>query len=636
MRPNFALDFSLEDFRLLHRSPSNKWTVVGEIALDKPTLKEDVAFIRAKAIQLEGRKFTTKLIMPRQEILYETVRISQSDPRAATEQIEDELRRITPYKVSDLAYDCQFFGGRARLAVIVRKILEEAEAFAVEHGLNPLYFTATPESQQFSGEPDFGATSHSTKLIKKGEQIQRDEYTIVVNAGRALGGSIPKRPTPSVSKKVEDRLQAAVSMDMASGREAGEVEEPKRSWNPLRRVLPRKAKSRAPEPADYSVAVDDYDPYIGPQKRPTAEEISRLAADAARNQRREGARRLPLFIMLAGLLAFLAGIAIWSDLVDQEKIARWLSTGEEEGQTRLAAAPEQPIAPKEHEPLEIPFLPLEILDEYALDEDGNVISNYYKDTEILIWVKPPIEHDGETELGDIYITETDDRLQSDDPVGLEHPSFRAVRAVHNPLLPEPGEDGGSASPESPPARHAVPAVRPVQRPDGFELRIAHKREILRQELLARREELGRVRPLERPLSEQDRLTPSNPEPTRLAVLESAPPPPRPRNIKSIVEQTRATTAVSTAMLDSGHNTPTKKVVAENSTMSKVINLDKINLIGVYGTSIARKALVRLATGEFVSVRMGSSLDGGRVIAIDTNTLRYVKDGNNNLLKVPGR
>ena len=70
-------------------------------------------------------------------------------------------------------------------------------------------------------------------------------------------------------------------------------------------------------------------------------------------------------------------------------------------------------------------------------------------------------------------------------------------------------------------------------------------------------------------------------------------------------------------------------------MQNAINLKKINLIGVYGSSDNRRALVRLANGKYQKVKVGDRLDGGQVTAIGTDDLRYSKGGRNLKLDMPG-
>ena len=82
------------------------------------------------------------------------------------------------------------------------------------------------------------------------------------------------------------------------------------------------------------------------------------------------------------------------------------------------------------------------------------------------------------------------------------------------------------------------------------------------------------------------------------------------------------------------NVPARASVARAATERNAINLSKVNLIGVYGSSSDRRALVRLKSGRYVKVEVGDRVDGGRVAAISDTELRYVKSGRNITLKLP--
>ncbi|MEM8879728.1 MAG: hypothetical protein AAGC82_03935 [Pseudomonadota bacterium] len=80
--------------------------------------------------------------------------------------------------------------------------------------------------------------------------------------------------------------------------------------------------------------------------------------------------------------------------------------------------------------------------------------------------------------------------------------------------------------------------------------------------------------------------------------------------------------------------PSNATVSRTATVENGINLREINLIGVRGTPDNRTALVRLASGRFVSVQVGDRLDGGRVAAIGANSLQYIRNGRNITLDAP--
>ncbi len=80
--------------------------------------------------------------------------------------------------------------------------------------------------------------------------------------------------------------------------------------------------------------------------------------------------------------------------------------------------------------------------------------------------------------------------------------------------------------------------------------------------------------------------------------------------------------------------PSSANVARQATIENAIRLNKVNLIGVYGTSANRSALVRLPSGRFVKVKVGDRVDGGTVAQITDDQLLYEKGRRTLALELP--
>ncbi len=198
-------------------------------------------------------------------------------------------------------------------------------------------------------------------------------------------------------------------------------------------------------------------------------------------------------------------------------------------------------------------------------------------------------------------------------------------------------------PTSLPVREAA-AVRPLSQAD--ETRIASVRPRFRPNDLAEtsqraslggltRNELAEIRPKPRPMTEKDAAE-SDGTPTELAILVSQRPRQRPSNIAQLAQKSKTSEGVAAvpASATVTPKIPTTASVARQATIQNAINLKKVNLIGVYGTSSNRRALVRLASGRYKKVQVGDRIDGGKVAAISDQELRYVKSGKNIVLKMP--
>lgn len=173
MKPNFALDLSHDGISLLHRGISG-WTLVGEVALDDPMMGTHLAELRRTAAELESGGVTCKLVIPNSQLLYATVEAPGPDDISREVQIRAALEGMTPYEVGDLVFDWRAEGEQARVAVLARETMDEAENFAVEHRFNPVSFVARPDSGDFSGEPFFGKTRAATRILPPGERLVPD------------------------------------------------------------------------------------------------------------------------------------------------------------------------------------------------------------------------------------------------------------------------------------------------------------------------------------------------------------------------------------------------------------------------------------------------------------------------------
>lgn len=82
------------------------------------------------------------------------------------------------------------------------------------------------------------------------------------------------------------------------------------------------------------------------------------------------------------------------------------------------------------------------------------------------------------------------------------------------------------------------------------------------------------------------------------------------------------------------NIPSNASVAKTATEKDVLAMNKLTLIGIFGSDSARYAYVRLSNGALKKVKVGDALDGGTVVAISATDLRYQKNGKVITLAMP--
>ena len=151
MTPNFALDLSEDGIVLLHRAPGGGgWFREGKVDFASDDIAEGLAKLRAKAIELEGEDFSTKMILPSSQLLFTSVSSGTDIPQALSER--------TPYRADQLSYATSGEGDDIKVIAVALETLGEAEGFISPHGLNPVGFTAIPSDDQFDGEPMLGGT----------------------------------------------------------------------------------------------------------------------------------------------------------------------------------------------------------------------------------------------------------------------------------------------------------------------------------------------------------------------------------------------------------------------------------------------------------------------------------------------
>ena len=80
--------------------------------------------------------------------------------------------------------------------------------------------------------------------------------------------------------------------------------------------------------------------------------------------------------------------------------------------------------------------------------------------------------------------------------------------------------------------------------------------------------------------------------------------------------------------------PTSARVATVATIEDGINLGDLSLIGIYGTSKTRRALVRLPQGRYVQISRGDEVRGWTVSAVSDDAVRIQRGSKSKILRLP--
>lgn len=117
---------------------------------------------------------------------------------------------------------------------------------------------------------------------------------------------------------------------------------------------------------------------------------------------------------------------------------------------------------------------------------------------------------------------------------------------------------------------------------------------------------------------------------------------RPANLSRTVAKVKANgDIIQTAALSAASIAVTSKAsgaspvnIQEEATERRRFNKKRISLIGVFGTASSRRALVRMPSGRFITVKPGQKFSGWRVAAIGESSMQITKGSRNQVLRMP--
>ncbi|MBA3908723.1 MAG: hypothetical protein C0524_02325 [Rhodobacter sp.] len=218
MKPTFALDLTRDAIAILHRTPKG-WLSIGETPFDAPDLDEALDYLRRTALGLSPMGMATKIILPASQILYTEIHAPGPSREDKRNQIAAGLEGLTPYAVEDLVFDWSGKGATVKVAVVARETLDEAEAFAVTHRLNPVSFVAVPEEGTFVGEAWFGPTAAATGTLAPGERVERDRDAVTILHRELPAGAAPAETGAATDAGKEADKAAAEAEELLPGLE---------------------------------------------------------------------------------------------------------------------------------------------------------------------------------------------------------------------------------------------------------------------------------------------------------------------------------------------------------------------------------------------------------------------------------
>ena len=245
MKPAFALSLSFEGISLLHRAAGG-WRLVGEVDINNDNFTQDLSDLRDKALALSPDGFSSKLILPNDQIRYLTVNTGSFEGETRTSIIESAVNEATPYALDELIYDTSPDGHLTHIAIVAHETLREAEDFAASNGFAPVSFVAVPGDNDFLGEPYFGLAQAASGLTGA-DAVEPDGIAVVVIGPAELPVVAPDPPPPVGEPSPEVMEPPAADLLTAHEDPAPPPSEPEP--RPSVGFASRRAKAPAAEPA---------------------------------------------------------------------------------------------------------------------------------------------------------------------------------------------------------------------------------------------------------------------------------------------------------------------------------------------------------------------------------------------------
>ena len=113
----------------------------------------------------------------------------------------------------------------------------------------------------------------------------------------------------------------------------------------------------------------------------------------------------------------------------------------------------------------------------------------------------------------------------------------------------------------------------------------------------------------------------------------------PPGMPSVISKFKKVAASSVRNLDIRSNPPSipkRASIVGNSTLKNLIELNRTNLIGIFGKRSGRIALIRLSSGNTVKVKVGQQFGNGwKVMSIDQDKIHITNGSRQETLRIPG-
>lgn len=648
-KPNFAVDITPMGVNLWQRSRSEEWLGLGFVPDTAENFSQTIEGLRMGATR-QSRN-TAEIRIAKTQVYFTTIKADDVPEKPTDEAILELVADRIPFrdKTAPMVVDtCLRASGDLSVAIVPAEVLESAAEFARRHGFAPSYFTTLNNPMMFPAEPRFqlAEPTRPRPALKPAGKRRNGlaAVALVVLAALGLaraGQGLPAADEPTPVAWQSGTYDSAIDAGLASGH----LSAPR---------LPQQDAIAADSSGPTPVFAADI---AAPRPLPNVPTLIAVAAEEAISDMiRTGSRQRHVALHRSqaasgpdfessGLTSRTRRLLGNSFITIEEpaaggigrKTIRILPSDRDRDTHSRRFDPQSFVrvaqAQTANDASGLPDVDNPLL---RVTEEGVPIYAGAPDA------VPPTRPDaaGETADKDLKAFTAGIEQVLDGPdatpavdisgVRIQQASLGTIRPRPNPFLKQPVAAQPQPESDVPVRRASAETLRPKPRPASL-VRKLQQRDINAAAELAAKEAIRENMP------------------TEYALFVSLVPKPRPENMQRLVSRTkpslttaktRSKAVVRTAPAGGGSssgtmtksNTP--KSVAALATESARIDKHSLSLIGIFGTSSARRALLRLPSGRYIKVKQGDDVRGWNVSAIGESSVRIKKGSRDEVLRMP--
>ncbi len=644
----YAIELSNEGVSLWLRGTDGRFNLLGQAALDDPNFSEKIGKIKKNHVRKDGSKLLAQVRIPQSEVFISELDLAPGADDAARSKINRFLEAKTPYDANDLVIDqiTNPASGKTYLAAVTKQTLNEAKDFISSYGFKAAYYTTKLDKTDFPREPRFYDGDHpAIALPAQSKKQPRPISDVPPLAKSTLQKEQSPRETPlSAPEKarlsgfttVRNKLLATPGKQPDS---TGFIPAPPRPPSPAihNRIsigLPKK-KTHPP--------VSPTTPVTGSLKMPQGD---------ANTISKTGFFNLRIIFLMVMVVVFAALYWFYITLFDgKEEISRLQQISD--------TAPVALSLPRELSYQKSPDTAPYVDSKASVAPPRNSTSK----TGVTLAKPEPLEtaEDKNNILAGRIAT-------LEKPLAIPvQPAPTAPEATQEPASPTTAATAeltptkeGTAGPEGitlylgqpdiiPPHREQLKVstdplknILPKMRPAG----VAVIAEDLKNSLLIKADpDLADSKPKLRPTGLATAITQTvNPSEIDTAVQQanngSVRPRTRPKSLTSTIANSDTSVQIAAISPDSARGTSVASPgaspinIQKEATEKTGLHKRRMLLIGVFGSAATRRAMLRMPSGRFVTVKPGQKISGWKVAAIGESSVRITKGSRNQVLRMP--